>query len=646
MCKKLSYENVKQIVEANGKILLTTKIEYINTQQPLKVKCTCNNIVEQYFFNIKHRKNGGCINCIKVKYEIVRDTLKKLNKKLITTQEEYIDTQHPIKVECSCSNIYIGFYKSIKTSFYCKKCIKTSYETVKQTIEDTGRILLTNKEEYLNTNTTLKIKCLCENIVEKTFKDFKINNNCKICIKLKYEYVRDIINKTGNFLLTKKEDYINTSSPLEILCRCGNIKYNKFSKFITNKGYCKECANKSRIVPYKIVRDTINATGNELLTLEIDYVNANTPVKIKCTCGEIIHNTFSQFKIKKGYCINCVNQAKLIPFNEIEQFVISRGYTLITTENEYKNVKEKFQIECNKCKYHFFSTFSNFKYNETSCKLCYINSLIIPYKEIKDLVESFGYELLTPESEYKSTKKPIILNCPICKINMKTTASAIRSNGPSCAVCNHNAKITFQDLEKYVNKSGDKLLTQKDEFKGMKTKILVKCSKCKNNYSTTFSSFKYDDVRCKCLNESKGERKIRLYLTKHKIQFIRNHYFNDCKNKNVLPFDFYLPDYNIIFEFDGIQHFIINDYFGQESFERTRENDIIKTRYCYNNGIHLFRIDYTQLKIVDEWLNYFLNELTSDQEDYNIVMTTDNVIDKTDKYYYLNEFLYIYDKKD
>jgi hypothetical protein len=79
-----------------------------------------------------------------------------------------------------------------------------------------------------------------------------------------------------------------------------------------------------------------------------------------------------------------------------------------------------------------------------------------------------------------------------------------------------------------------------------------------------------------------------------KINFKPQKYFKDCKNINVLRFDFYLTDYNILIEYDGEQHFILKEFFGGESsLQQIKINDSIKQEYCYKNKIKLFRIKYS-----------------------------------------------------
>ena len=73
-----------------------------------------------------------------------------------------------------------------------------------------------------------------------------------------------------------------------------------------------------------------------------------------------------------------------------------------------------------------------------------------------------------------------------------------------------------------------------------------------------------------------------------------------------LPFDFYLHDYNVCIEYDGIQHFKPIEYFGgEEAFQKRQLNDKIKTEYCIDNHITLIRLPYTLSE--DEIKNIVLN---------------------------------------
>ena len=63
-----------------------------------------------------------------------------------------------------------------------------------------------------------------------------------------------------------------------------------------------------------------------------------------------------------------------------------------------------------------------------------------------------------------------------------------------------------------------------------------------------------------------------------------------------LFFDFYLPEYKLCIEFDGIQHHIPIKFFGgNDGLKERKNNDKIKDQYCNNNNIDLLRISYLDI---------------------------------------------------
>lgn len=116
-------------------------------------------------------------------------------------------------------------------------------------------------------------------------------------------------------------------------------------------------------------------------------------------------------------------------------------------------------------------------------------------------------------------------------------------------------------------------------------------------------------LSCGCKHQSKWEIFIGEYLTLLNVSFCPQKRFKDCKNKkqsDMLPFDFYLPEYNVCIEYDGEHHFHpIAGWGGYDKFLVTQENDKIKNEYCENNNIVLLRLPYTYSKedIKNEILN-------------------------------------------
>lgn len=119
--------------------------------------------------------------------------------------------------------------------------------------------------------------------------------------------------------------------------------------------------------------------------------------------------------------------------------------------------------------------------------------------------------------------------------------------------------------------------------------------------NTTYVSFgnlnRKHTMSCGCRHKSKWELFIADFLQSINVSFKKEKRFNDCRNKSgtdMLPFDFYLIDYNILIEYDGEHHFRpLQHWGGEEKFKTTQENDKIKNNYCNVNNIKLLRLPYT-----------------------------------------------------
>src|ERR1035437_7209279 len=102
-----------------------------------------------------------------------------------------------------------------------------------------------------------------------------------------------------------------------------------------------------------------------------------------------------------------------------------------------------------------------------------------------------------------------------------------------------------------------------------------------------------DFLGCESNKSSIGERLIKTYLDENNIKYEREKKFDDCKNIKELPFDFYLPEYNLCIEYDGELHYKSSIQFGGEKrLNRVKEHDEIKNKWCKDNNIKLLRIHY------------------------------------------------------
>ncbi len=115
------------------------------------------------------------------------------------------------------------------------------------------------------------------------------------------------------------------------------------------------------------------------------------------------------------------------------------------------------------------------------------------------------------------------------------------------------------------------------------------------------TSYHLRGIGCPICQESKGEKIISNFLKNKNIKFKREKRFSDCRNILPLPFDFFLPNYNICIEFDGKQHFIQHKTWS--NLEEIQKRDKIKNIYCEKNNIILYRFNYKEIDIIEEKLN-------------------------------------------
>lgn len=203
--------------------------------------------------------------------------------------------------------------------------------------------------------------------------------------------------------------------------------------------------------------------------------------------------------------------------------------------------------------------------------------------------------------DYIDANTPILHKCKIDMYEWYTTPANILF-GKGCPKCGRTMKRTQEEYveELFLVNPNIEVL---EEYINANTPILHRC-KIDGYEWSTIPYILLNGCGCPQCNESHGERFVRQWLDKNKIQYVSQKKFDNCKDKYRLPFDFYLPEYNCCIEYDGKQHFKAIDWFGgQKSLEYTQKHDAIKNKYCEDNNIKLLRIPY--FKNVEEELNNF-----------------------------------------
>ena len=343
------------------------------------------------------------------------------------------------------------------------------------------------------------------------------------------------------------------------------------------------------------------------------------------------------FKKVKIYCNTCKEFFYQSPVHHLRKYGCKKcGY--IIASNKKTSNKNEFEEKANKVHNKEY-TYPNFVYIDENIKswiTCYIHG---------DFLQSAHNHLRNhgcPKCGFNITKKKLSYN----KNEFEEKANIVHSNEytyPNFIHIDNKTKswITcsihgdfLQNPNNHLNgkgcpKCGIKKRT--DSIKSNKEEFEIK-SNVVHNKEYTYPNFVYVDCKtkgyitcsihgdflqspsnhlkgrgCPKCNSSKGEKRIFDFLKNINILFKNEKCFLDCKDKYFLRFDFYIPEFNICIEYDGIQHFKpIKRWGSYNGLAKNKKHDKIKTEYCQNNNIQLIRIPYTKFNKIEEILtNYF-----------------------------------------
>lgn len=262
---------------------------------------------------------------------------------------------------------------------------------------------------------------------------------------------------------------------------------------------------------------------------------------------------------------------------------------------EYVGSHSKIKIICKE--HGVFEQSSTNHLSGGGCPICCNNVKLTTEEFIKRAKKLHGDKYDYSLVDYKNTGTKVKIICPIHgEFQQRPTGHL---SGKECRKCGFIKTISHTKMSKdeFIEKAkkihGDKYDYSKSEYINCDKKILIICPK-----HGEFKQSPYCHLvgyRCPTCKSSKGELKVKNFLDENNIKYIPQHFFPDCKYKNVLKFDFYLPYYNICIEYDGQQHFepSFMNYYGK-TLNENKKRDEIKNQYCLNNNIKLIRIKYDQ----------------------------------------------------
>lgn len=422
------------------------------------------------------------------------------------------------------------------------------------------------------------------------------------------EYATEL--EVKNPMVKVIDKYINANTPT--LHRC--LRHDTFwsttpSRALQGVG-CDECRKerfrKSRCKSHDQYVSEVHQINPDIEVID-EYVDATTAINHYCKRHHLLWKC-SPDNILHGHgCMECGKEKIGDKARKThEQYVreVATKNQNIEVLGDYIDADTPILHRCKIDGYMWSPRPANILHGK-GCPMC-AGNLQLTNEEYIERLKAINPNIQSLE-EYINANTQILHRCLLDGYTWKTMPYCTLQ-GYGCPKCAGNIRKTHEEyVTELAMRNPDVEVIEK--YVNAKTPILHRCKIDGYEWKTT-PSYAFLSRGCPQCQESNGEMVVRHWLTEHNITYVYQKKFAECKHKKELPFDFYLPDYNILIEYDGQQHFEPIDFAGKgdgwamAQFRIVQCRDNIKNQYCKNNNIPLLRIPY--FKNIEEELEKFL----------------------------------------
>ena len=398
--------------------------------------------------------------------------------------------------------------------------------------------------------------------------------------------------KYGDKFDYSKTEYINSSTKICIICPEHGEFWQLPSSHFKGRG-CPFCSKELKIKnitysTFEFIEKARQTHGSKYDYSKVEYTKCRTKVCIICPeHGEFWQKPTNH--LNGCGCPKCAYFARKHgnkKFKTTEDFVTKctkiYGERYDYSKTQYNGANKPIIVFDNikKCEVITTPTYLLTKKYSTKERMCKENF-------VKKAKEIHGDKYIYDETEYVNSLTKIKYVCPKHGLIEQLPLNHLRYGCRHCSK-EHTARLTSSNTEEFIKKAkeihGDKYDYSKVNYINTNTKVCITCPK--HGEFWQIPSKHLHGHGCPKCNRSHLEDEMSLFLCNNDIKFIEQYAPPFLKNgKGQQRLDFYLPEYKIAIECQGIQHF--TDIFYIKSTKSTSiiERDIIKYNKCKNNEI-------------------------------------------------------------
>lgn len=428
------------------------------------------------------------------------------------------------------------------------------------------------------------------------------------------EGLEEEVNSTENSLVEE------TDESKSRVCNISECPHNKYGKFDECKKHFMERHRKNgkfKWSPskngFKSLKDILKCYGHVYYfgDITIDHLNSGIRSKFPLTCIDCDYYWMPTINglINKG--TGCPDCSGCAPMN-LERFKKKMEKRPEIDISEVKkehviNSRSNVPVSCKACGHSWCPVvFSLTGKNMTGCPECAEN--------IRYNLERFKSKMRNrPEIDISGVKEEHIsghkshvpVKCVVCDYGWSPSIDDLVNMESGCPSCCRQIPWTYKRFKEEMKEKRPDIdisnVKKEHVNKGGKSKVPVKCRKCKHSWLSTIIGLIQKQSGCPKCNLSRAVRAIMKYLDDLGVNHEEEKTFEGLVFESCLRIDIYIPTFPgvslpICLEYDGNRlgsHFRYSNEEEKESHFLTVKRDQIKDNYIMSNGMHMVRIPYT-----------------------------------------------------
>lgn len=356
-----------------------------------------------------------------------------------------------------------------------------------------------------------------------------------------------------------------------------------------------------------IIQRIIEVHGDKYDLSRLVYVNRRTKVEIICKEHGSFLTRFEQLERGQG-CPPCglISQGekrRLSNKEFLNKCLDIHGNKYDYSKVDYQGMINKVVISCSE--HGDFEQTPSSHLNGSGCPNCGFISQVenrrLPTEDfISRSIQVHENRYDYSKVKYVNSLTEVEIGCFVHGEFFQQPQYHMKGSGcPKCSIIEQHEKQK-KSIDEFISDSikvhGDLYDYSMVEYVDSKSEVIIICKKHGEFHQSPNNHQRGQG--CPNCNSSKGELFISQYLKEHNIEFIQQHTFEGLRMKRNLKCDFFLPNHNVVIEYNGIQHYESREQFGGEKgLKRTQKSDKLKRDYCIENGISLLEVKYDDTDI-------------------------------------------------